>query len=261
MKTSIRAILFLFIFLMLQVNLTQSAGNDQTLSLSPEDRLAIEKYLGKGVVGEAIPAPELVNTHSYLAPHAGVRNYRHVSGPYTGKTEHHQATLVKQESSGATWRYDTGDRFIFLVNVKDDGDYLLATVTDNEEGVITHYSPGQPFMLQGLKPGEKRNMKLNLRVFDSSNPDKLTHLGSMDIIYHYIGAFKVTVPAGSFDAVLIKWDFKGKIGPATLDDTQYRFFVKDIGMVAAIEQMDVSAMLVYNKQRKLARVLIDKPKS
>lgn len=262
MKTTIQwSSLFVFMILALLGGLAQSAGNGSTIPLPEEDRIAIEKYLGKGVVGGAIPAPALVDTTRYLNFNTDVRNYRLVSGPDAGKTEYHQTALLKQGAGGATWRYDTGARFIFFITAKANGDYIMTGATDTEEGVITQYSPGEPLMLQGLVPGEKRKMAHGIKVFDLNNPNEQTHAGSLDITYRYVGAYKVTVPAGSFDAVLVKWTFKGKIGPASLDDTQYRFFVADVGMVAVVEQMDVSAMLIYNKQRKLARVLIDKPKS
>lgn len=261
MKTNIGSSLFVIMILALQGSFAQSAGNGPATPLPEEDRLAIEKYLGKGVVGEAIPAPALADTTRYLAMNAGARNYRLVSGPDKGKVEHHQATRLKQDADGMTWRYDTGARFIFSITAKANGDYIVTGTTDNEEGVMTRYSPGEPLMLQGLAPGEERNVTVGMKVFDLSSPDEQTHTGSLNINYRYMGAYKVTVPAGSFDAVLVKWTFRGKIGPASLNDTQYRFFAADIGMVAAVEQMDVSAMLIYNKQRKIARVLADKPKS
>ena len=99
-------------------------------------------------------------------------------------------------------------------------------------------------MLQGLTPGEERNIQTEMKVFELSNPDKQIHTGILDIGYRYVGAYKVTVPAGSFDAVLIKWTFNGKVGPASLNDTQYRFFAADVGMVAAIEKMKVSVCIL-----------------
>jgi hypothetical protein len=261
MKTSIGSSMLIFIILALQGGFAQSAGDGSIVPLPEEDRLAIEKYLGKGVVGEAIPAPALADTTRYLNIGVGSRNFRVVSGPNKGKMEHHQITPMKQGAEGATWQYDTGARFIFLITAKANGDYIVTGVTDNEEGVITQYSPGEPLMLQGLAPGEERKTTHDMKVFDLSNPDKQTHAGTLDINYRYVGAYKVTVPAGTFDAVLIKWTFKGKIGPASLNDTQYRLLVADVGVVAAVEQMDVSAMLIYNKQRKVARVLAEKPKS
>lgn len=135
----------------------------------------------------------------------------------------------------------------------------MTGVQDTEAGAITKYSPSEPFMLKGLAPGDERNMNLGLKVFALSDPDDLTHEGALDVNYRYIGAYKVNVPVGSFDAVLIKWTFKGNVGPATVDDTQYRFFAPGVGIVAGIEQLDVSALLVYNRHKKVARVLVAKP--
>jgi hypothetical protein len=253
--------LFVFMILMVLGNFAHSAENSLLIPLGEQDRLAIEKYLGKEVVGQAIPALALVDTSRYLNLSAGNRNYRLVSGPDTGNIEHHRPALLKQNANKTTWRYDTGARFIYYILGKEDGDYFVTGVTDNEEGVFIQYSPNKPFMLQGLTPGEERNIQTEMKVFELSNPDKQIHTGILDIGYRYVGAYKVTVPAGSFDAVLIKWTFNGKVGPASLNDTQYRFFAADVGMVAAIEKMKVSATLLYNKQRKVAKVLIDKPKS
>lgn len=261
MKTTKWIDLFVFMILVPLESLAQSAGNDSIIPLPKQDRLAMEKYLGKGVVGKAIPAPALVDTTRYLALNTVARNYRLVSGPDTGRIEQHQSTLLKQGANETVWRYDTNARFIFSIVAKADGDHVVSEVIDNDERVITKYSPSEPLMLQGLVPGEERNIKIGMKVFELSNPDKQTYTGTLNIGYRYVGAYKVTVPAGSFDAVLVKWTYKGKIGPASLNDTQYRLFVADVGVVAAVEQMDVSAMHIYNKQRKIARVLVDKPKS
>jgi hypothetical protein len=183
-----------------------------------------------------------------------------VSGDDTGKTEKHQLSKLKQEAGATTWRYDAGGKFVYFVTAKVNGDYVLTGVEDREGGVITRYSPPEPFMLQGLAPGEEKNVKLNVKVSDLSSPDDVSHEGALNVNYRYIGAYKVKVPAGSFDAVLMKWTFKGKVGPASVDDTQYRFFAPDVGIVAAVEQLDVSAVLIYNRHKKVAKVLAGKPR-
>jgi hypothetical protein len=240
--------------------LAQATESGPAIPLPDEDRAAIEKYLGKGVVGNAIPPPSIIDTSRYLAAKPGIRKFRLVSGPDAGKTERHLVTRLKQEAGTTSWRYDVGGKFIYFVIAKANGDYVLTGVTDTEEGAITRYSPYEPFMLQGLAPGEERNVNLGVKVFDLSDPDDLSYEGALDVNYRYVGAYKVKVPAGSFDAVLMKWTFKGKVGPASVDDTQYRFFAPDSGIVAAVEQLDVSAMLIYNLHMKVAKVLVAKPK-
>ncbi|BBL76166.1 hypothetical protein [Methylomagnum ishizawai] len=236
------------------------AAAGPAIPLPAEDRAAIEQYLGKGVVGEPVPAPAVVDTVDYLAARPGSRGFRMVAGPGQGKTELHKLTQLKQQGGDTTWEYDVGGRMIGFVTGKANGDFVVNGVTDIEAAAITRYSPPEPFMLQGLAPGDVRRERLSLKVFDLGNPQEQTHEGYMDVDYRYVGAYKVKVPAGSFEAVLVKWTFKGKVGPASIDDTQYRFFAPRVGMVAAVEQLDVSAMLVYNRHKKTAKVLAVKPK-
>jgi YD repeat-containing protein len=246
--------------LLLTGGLAQAAETGPTLALPAEDKAAIEEHLGKGIVGEAIPAPAIADTGLYLAATPGTRSFRIVSGPDAGKTERHQLTQIRQGGGETTWKYDAGGKLVAYVTGKANGDYVLTGVADTEAGAITRYSPAEPFMLQGLAPGDQRHVKLDVKVFDLGNPDEQTHEGSLDVDYRYVGAYKVKVPAGSFDAVLVKWTFKGKVGPAAVDDTQYRFFAPNAGIVAAVEQLDVSAMLVYNRHKKISKVLVGKPK-
>ena len=217
------------------------AENGPTIPLPDEDRAAIEQYLGQGVVGAAIPAPQIVDTTHYLAAGTSISTYRMVSGPDAGKTVQHRRTQMKQDADGVTWRYDAGGKFIYFIHAQADGNYMATGVSDTDAGVITQYSPPAPFMLQGLAPGEERNLTMGVKVADLSNPNDVTHEGSLDVNYRYVGAYKVKVPAGSFDAVLIKWVLKGKVGPASIDDSQYRFLAPNTGIVASVEMLDVSA--------------------
>ena len=57
----------------------------------------------------------------------------------------------------------------------------------------------------------------------------------------YVGACRVTVPAGTFDAAAFRWHFKGKVGPARIDDLEFAFYAEGVGPVAYIERKDISA--------------------
>ncbi len=101
-------------------------------------------------------------------------------------------------------------------------------------------------------------MTVGVKVYDLGDPGDLTHQGSLDVIYSYVGAYKVTVPAGTYDAALIKWSYNGSVGPANVEDTQYRFLAEEVGIVAAVEKKDITAMLVYNDNSKYGKVLVSK---
>jgi hypothetical protein len=79
------------------------------------------------------------------------------------------------------------------------------------------------------------------------------------VTYSYLGAYKVTTPAGVYDAALIKWAYEGKVGPAKVDDTQYRFFAPKVGMVASVDKLEVSALFLYHSHSKFGKLLAQVP--
>jgi hypothetical protein len=91
-------------------------------------------------------------------------------------------------------------------------------------------------------------------VYDLSDLRTASHSGSLDVTYTYVGTYRVTVPAGTYDA-LIKWDYEGKVGPATISDSQYRFLAPGAGMVAMIQIRSISALLIYNDHTKKGKLL------
>ncbi len=104
-----------------------------------------------------------------------------------------------------------------------------------------------------------RRRTIAVKVYDLSDPREVSHTGSLNVTYSYLGAYKVTVPAGTYDAALLKWNYEGEIGPASISDVQYRLVAKDIGPVASIDKLKVHAMLIYNKNTKSGKVLVSKP--
>jgi hypothetical protein len=114
--------------------------------------------------------------------------------------------------------------------------------------------------LNGLAPGDSKAFRVAVKVSDLSDVQDVAHEGALDVTYSYLGAYKVNTPAGSFDAALIKWAYQGKVGPAKVDDTQYRFFADNVGMVASVDKLDVSAFLVYQDHTKFGKLLAEVPK-
>ena len=109
-----------------------------------------------------------------------------------------------------------------------------------------------------MKPGTSRSMCINVRVFDLSRPDKPSHSGHLDLTYTYVAAYEVTVPAGTYEAALFKWNYDGKVGPPRVEDDQYWFFAEGVGPVARIDKKDISAVLIYRDTSKIASVLVSR---
>jgi hypothetical protein len=125
--------------------------------------------------------------------------------------------------------------------------------------VISRYAPPEPGLLNGLAPGDSKAFRIAVKVCDLSDPQDVAHEGALDVTYSYLGAYRVNTPAGSYDAALIKWAYEGKVGLANVDDTQYRFFADNVGMVASVDKLDVSALLVYKKHSKFGKLLAQRP--
>lgn len=231
----------------------------EPFSLPVQDRHAIEKGLGKDVLGEPLSIPTIDRPGDYLKLVPNSRTYRILAGPHRGREEVFRFFPMKQESGGETWHYDLVGEEVGFLRAESDGTFVITGILDSSEGVLTRYSPPEPVILRGLGEGETRKVRMEVRVFDLNRPNDMLHEGWLDVVYQYLGAFRVKVPAGTFDAVLIKSTFNGEIGPAALNDTQYRFFARDTGIVATVERRDVSAFLIYRPHSEVAMVLSTKP--
>lgn len=244
---------------MLTVAVAGQPGDGDTIPLPGADKKVLEQYLGRGVVGDAVPAKPIDDPSKLYGLAEGTRTYKLTSGKEKGSTEKHVIAELKRDTPGASWTETWGTDSALGLHRDDDGSIHLVTHNEHEDGVITHYDPPEPMVLAGMKPGESRKTKSATKVYDISHPDHLTHKGQLDLTLTYVGAYRVTVPAGSYDAVLLKWTYTGKIGPAKVNDVQYRLLAEGVGTVAEVEKKKVSAMLVYNEQSKSGKVLVATP--
>jgi len=226
-------------------------------ALPGEDRSELEKYLGTGVVGDPVAAPPLGTVADYFGSSDKVQfTFQAMQGKEAGTTVVGRFVWGQSQGDSRGWQYDAGGRTVLFGRATKSGNLEVVSSLDREQGVTSRYSPAEPMLVAGLKPAETRRLKIAVSVFDLANPKKETHSGSLDVTYSYIGAYAVTVPAGKFDASLLKWVYTGKVGPASVSDVQYRFVAKGVGVVAMIEKIDVSAFLLYRDNTRIGRVLV-----
>ena len=228
----------------------------QAIPLPAADRGLLDELLGPGVVGDAVAAKPLPPSSKFLPIRDTSWTVRIVGGDKSGTTQQVTFAPIKGDGSGATGTYSVGTKTVYYIRQSGDGDLSIVSEEDRDQGVIVRYAPPEPIVLAGMNPGESRNMTVGVKVYDLGDPTDLSHQGSMDVTYSYIGAYTVTVPAGTYDAALIKWTYTGSVGPANIEDTQYRFLAEDVGIVASVDKKDITAMLVYNDQSKFGKVLV-----
>jgi hypothetical protein len=229
----------------------------ETIPLPQGDRAAVEQLLGTGVIGDPVEASPL--TPADIPLREGTWTYQIVAGNNQGQTENDVLTKLQRDESGASWQVATGSKDLAFIETGPGDNIAIVSEQDADQGVLTRFSPAEPILINGMNPGGNQNVTIAVNVYDLSDPQEVSHSGSLNLEFSYIGAYRVTVPAGSYDAALLKWVYDGSVGPASVKDTQYRFIAKDVGIIASIEKKRISAMLFYHDNSNTGRVLAKAP--
>ena len=205
--------------------LIASAGNalaDAAVPLPSAARAQLDKYLGPGVVGDPVAAGPLLAADQYMPAQGSMMSYRVLERGEKPRTETHEVKETTDPMFAPGWRYSRDPVGSLYMQANKDGGIDIRGEQDLEEKVLSRFTPGEPLIIPGLKPGESRRVTTKVAVSDLSSPTEIEHEGSLDITYTYVGMYKVTVPAGTYDAVLIRWDYTGSVGPADIEQTDYR---------------------------------------
>jgi hypothetical protein len=136
------------------------------------------------------------------------------------------------------------------------GDITMAVLTDTGKGVVVVTTPANPFVPMGMQPGETRTYTQLVSVSYLDDPSDQRYSGSINGAYTYIGTYQITVPAGTFPAVLFRVKCEGRVGPAHTQNTGYNFFAPGVGMVAMILEEDVTAFWLFNIDSTTGKVLV-----
>ena len=136
-----------------------------------------------------------------------------------------------------------------------DGALIMPAVSDSGEGVVVVSTPANPFVPKGMNPAETRSFSQNISVNYLDNPSEQRYSGTVAGTYTYLGTYRVMVPAGTFNADLIRIKFEGNVGPAHTKATQYNFFAPGVGVVAMIAQEDIEAFWIFNIDTSTGKIL------
>lgn len=228
------------------------------LPLPPDDQQKITAQLGPGVVGNALPSVPIDNPSIYFPLQNSAPTYQVTAGPNTGKTQ--SLGLVKSRRPGgrSAWRFQLSPSLAGFLRQTAGGDIVMPALTDAGEGVVVVTTPANPFVPKGMQPGETRTYSQQISVNYLDDPSDQKYSGSVNGTYTYIGTYQVTVPAGTFPAVLFRVYCEGKVGPAHTQNTGYNFFSPGVGMVAMVLQEDVTAFWLFNIDSTTGKVLVSK---
>lgn len=231
------------------------AQDGATIPLPPEDTQAITAMLGPGVVGQALPSSPIQDPTVYFPLQERVLTYQVTGGKKTGDTQTLGVAKGKRPGGNPAWRFGIAPAMAAFVRQTDQGDLLMPAVSDGSEGVIVVTTPANPFLLKGMKPGETRTYSQTVSVNYLDDPTSQDYSGTLNTSHTYVGTYQVTVPAGTYNAILIRQVSEGKVGPAHTEDTAYYFFAPQTGIVAMLGQEDVEAFWIIHLDTKTGKVL------
>ena len=231
------------------------SGKGRVIELADSDRAILDCLLGPGVVGCAVSAPVIEDPQDFLPLRAGDWHFRVTSGKGKGMLRTHSLRPLKRKGPARAWRLSSGSQDILYLHRSAQDSIFAVSEQDADQGIVVRFAPDIPLLVAGFAPGETRTLKIEVKVYDLTDPDNLEYRGSLKLTLSYLGAYEVRVPAGGYEACLIKWKDKGKVGPAEIKDVSYRFFAKGVGMVALIDTKSISAFILYQERSKEGEVL------
>lgn len=220
----------------------------------------LEKQLasfGEGFVIERLEAPRIDNPHDWINRRAGKYVYRFVEGSDDGDETHTEEHIPDADNPDTAWKRRVGDDLVETYTSTDEMDVLIVEEVDHEYGFRIVIEPGV-HLPSGIEPGATWEIDADLSVYDTDD-GSFAHDGKLDALHSYEGAFRVRTPAGEFDTILIREDFKMKVGPLNAEDDRLLFFARGVGLVAEVEGIRASAILVIRIKEHSAKVLVEYP--
>jgi hypothetical protein len=226
------------------------------LPLPPQDQQMITAQLGPGVVGSALPSSPIGDASTYFPLQERAPTYQVTAGRNAGNTQTLGLIKAHRANGNVAWRFQMSPSLAGFIRQTPEGDLVMPAVNDPGEGVVVVTTPANPFVPKGMQPGETRSYSQQVSVNYLDDPTDQRYSGTLNGTYTYVGTYQVTVPAGTYPAVLFRVKCEGKVGPAHTQNTAYNFFAPGVGMVAMIMQEDVSAFWIYNIDSTAGKVLM-----
>ena len=189
-----------------------------------------------------------------LPARAGEWNYSVLAGDEQGKQSVTEYYPLTDEEHVGVWQIRTGDNHLLSLNVSDDV-AEITSVVDTSRNLLIEYTPPEPMMIAGMKPGQSVTKEIDVRVVSLSQPSQEKATGKMTLHLSYLGQVRLTTDAGDFNAHVFQSDIASKVGPLNQKDTAFNFLAENTGIVARVTRMHLHAMIVYNKNKRDAYLL------
>jgi hypothetical protein len=228
----------------------------QSVSPSLAD-IELLQILGDGVVGGPESAPTLRDPGRLARWEPGEWRYRITSGARSGQTEVESVASIGKTARGETWKRTIGQESTLFIREVSGGGLVLPSQITHAYQALVYFEPPLSYLIAGLRPGESQSFDGRMDVYSVNNPAIKWYTGRIRATTVYTGVYRVTTPAGTFRAALIKTEYQIDIfAVVSVKDTLYTFYAEGIGKVAEAEHRRIAAMALLNSDTKIGRVLV-----
>lgn len=241
----------------LVVLLLVSAPETVSQPLSEAEMRERMEVFGADFLVEVLEPPVIDDPSLWLSRREGEYVYRIVLGADDGEVLQKERHVPDPDEPTTSWERHVGDRLIESFMRTDDRDVVIVEEIDHRFGFRIEISPGVHWPA-GMAGGEEWRVVSDLAVFRLDSDDPFKH-GKLTSTLTYEGAFRVRTPAGEFDTILLREDFVLDIGPLAAEDDRFLFFAEGVGLVAEIEGVKASALLLFHLHEDSAKVLESRP--
>jgi len=216
--------------------------------------------LGAGVVGAALPARPITEPSRLRHVEPGVWVYELVQGPRRGQREAVTVSVEGRGEAGEELKLVFGSGEIQHLEVRYDHEVAKRSQLDAGSNRRVVYRPGL-VLEPRMRVGETKRVETGLSTYRGADAREVEYDGKVDYATTYIGAYQVTTPAGRFETRLLVHEYQMNIGPAKAHYRSLGFYADGVGMVAEVSHEKVTALLLYRRTDRSARVLVELPGS
>ena len=235
-------------------------GSDDALSTLPDaDAAYIRKHL-PSIVLERLPDSKPVKTAETWFPlQAQVLRFDDpVSGEHRMAIEFSPTTRRKggvvPPRDGA-WSMNLPNGTTKYLNSTKEKGIEAPTAVSVSNGFVIKLNPPEPLVLEGFEVSKPSKNKISVGIYDLHDSTDESYSGQVNCTWTDLGLWKVKVPMGTYETRLVRVEYKGSIGPASINAKKYMFLAKGVGPVAFTDMRDISAFLFFNDDTQQSGVL------
>ena len=258
--------LFLISLLVLPIGVASSpveptcaSGQDPLEAMDPHDAREIKKHLPGIVIGPVKEMPPITTAEEWCPLKTTRFTYQRPGEKKTTvellvKTvDRAPGSSIDEPEQGWALELPNGTTRYF----RSDPKFGIVAPTDLSKGngLIIRLDPPEPIVHQGAKVNEPVSSKIKVDIYDMHSPKSVAHSGNVTCTWTDLGGWRVKVPMGEFDTHLVRIEYKGSVGPASVDGDKYMFLAKGIGPVAFTDSREISAFLFFSETNQKAGML------